>query len=222
MTNLVRLKHYHKKVHGLDHELLDGAKTYTEDELQGMMGDKDQLLMALRFALRMLVGRYLGNWPETRRFEDEMVSEGFLALSQLMSEISFDFLAGRDILKVAGQHMTDAIEVYLNANQSLSAPSMSTQRRALDAGEDVLYRHAEADIYCLPDSHPETPSGEALRDVLDAFCKLEPVDRLDVALMDQKNWGRANVDLAAELGTIPEMIRRRKSILYRKYLELTE
>lgn len=227
MPRLIRLKHYHTTTQKVQHPSLDDAKVYSEEELQVVLQnvlngcvEHQELTLALRSALRNMIGRYKANWPCTIPFLDDMISEGFLALSRLSSEISLDFLAGRGILKVASQRMQDQIETYLNSNQAVAAAGMTKQKQTISEGFDPLYCTSSTEK--IPETaHPTDEGDEWKRDIMDTINSMEVSDDIGVAILARENWGRSYQDLADDLGVGVSTIYRRKSQLYSKFLELT-
>jgi len=227
MPSLVRLKHYHTNIHKVSHPLLDVARSHSEEDLQEILKgildgsvERDVLTMALRSALGNMLGRYKANWPQTIPFMDDMVSEGFLALSRFSSEISLDFLAGRAILKVASQRMQDQIETYLNFNQAMAAASISKQQQVIKEGLNPLYCVSEAEA--VPEElHPADEGDEWKRDILEVVNTMDGVDDIGRAILARENWGLNFQDLADALGVGVGTIHRRKVQLYSEFLELT-
>jgi hypothetical protein len=227
MPRLIRLKHYHTATQKVQHPLLGNTEAYSEDELQVILQnvlngcvEHQELTLALRSALRNMIGRYRANWPNTRPFLDDMVSEGLLALSRLSSEISLDFLAGRGILKVASQRMQDQIETYLNSNQTVAAAGMTKQKQTVSEGLDPLYCTSSTEK--IPDTeHPTDEGDEWKRDILDTINSMEVSDDTGVAILARENWGRSYQELADDLDVGVGTIHRRKAQLYSKFLELT-
>jgi hypothetical protein len=167
-----------------------------------------------------MIGRYMANWPQTIPFLDDIISEGFLALSRLSSEISFDLLAGRGILKVASQRMQDQIETFLNSNQSIAAAGMTKQKKAVSEGTEPFYHKGVLEE--IPETaHPTDEGDEWKRDILEVLNSIEPIDEVDVALLSRENWGRGYQELADDLGVGIGTIHRRKTKLYNRFLELT-
>lgn len=227
MAKLITLKKQHKKSNRFDHPLLNDAIPYSEDELDFLTEaviegsiNPSALTVSLRSCLRHIVGRYIANWPSTKRFKDEMVSEGFVALSELSSKISFDLLNGRSILKVASQRIINRIEKFLNSNQALTAASMRKQCYNISEGKQPIYcENVELDD--LPESgHPIDDGDEWKRDALDCISKIECKDWLDEAILDRSNWGKKYQQLADELGVGVGTIHRRKARLYERFIRL--
>ncbi len=227
MPSLIRLKHYHTTTQKVQHPLLDGAKAYSEDELQVVLQnvlnghtEHQELTLALRSALRHMISRYRANWPCTRELLDDMVSEGLLALSRLSSAISLDFLAGRDILKVASQRMQDQIETYLNSNKAVAAAGMTKQKQTISDGLDPLYCTSSNELFSET-LHPTDEGDEWKRDIMDTINIMEVSDDIGVAILARENWGRSYQELADDLDVGVGTIHRRKAQLYSKFLKLT-
>jgi len=218
---VIRLKYYHTKLAFIEHPLLDGAVSLTEDELVEYIRTGGSPVKGLRSCLRHMVGRYVANWPQTTRFLDDMVSEGFVAISRLSNEILLDFPPGYVILKVASQRIQDRVEEFLNPSQTCLSPSLSTQKRLLWGG--VSNDHPISSITELPESsHPPKDGDEAIRDILEAFAQLTPRDEIDAAILRRENWGRPQRELASELGVSRKTISWRKLKLFKQYQELTK
>lgn len=226
MSYYIHLKHYHTAMVEFVHPLLDGVKKSSEEELNDLAkgvldgANPDTLILALRPCVKQLVSRYLANWRVTSPFTDDMVSEGLTAISRLCQEIPLDLFVERGILKIATSRAQKDIEVALNKLQGMSAPPARTQQRRISQKKAPTYLLAETSDY-EESCQPLVDSDEVLRDVLDALCKIVPEDEIDVALLDDSNWGRGHAELAEELGVAVSTIHRRKARLYEKYLELT-
>ena len=226
MAKLIRLKKYHNKSNKFNHHLLNDAVSYSEEELDLIaeaviecLIPPSVLISSLRSCLRYIVGKYIANWPSTKRFQDEMVSEGFVALSEVVNNISVDFLKDRSILKVANQYITDRIEVFLNRNLAVTSASMWKQNKNISEGKSPIYCE-NVDLDCLPEtSHPIDKGDEWKRDILDCLNKICK-DNLDKALLDRRNWGKKYQQLADELGVGVGTIHRRKARLYKRFIKL--
>lgn len=233
--NYIHLKHYHTDVKRFEHPLLDGAERYTAKQLDEMAqrvidgGSPEELILALRKCLSLLVGRYLANWPESEPYVDEMVSEGFVEITRLCQKIPLDIFNRHGILVIATSRAQRAIEDMLNRSRPLSSPSRYTQMELIRKGEDPIYlqsarqlEEVEAEDDYVEDIHPADEGDEFVRDILDAFSQIQPLDDIDVAIMDPANWGRELKEVAEEIGTTKWTVMRRKQRLYQRYLELTE
>jgi hypothetical protein len=234
----IHLKSYHIKCVRFSHPLLDSCDEFTEDELNKLAehvlagGDPDELILALRARLSIIVGRYLGNWPMCRPFVDDMVSEGLASITKLCHAIPEDVFAEQSIPYIAQSWCTRDIERMLNAMRSLSAPAASTQFTRIKDKKDPVYLMSASQLVSdeeaeemedyTEDQQPRTASDVSVRDIFDAVCKIVPSDEFDAYLLDEESWGRQNVELAAEVGVTASAVRYRREKLYKKFLELTE
>jgi len=225
MANIISLTSFHTKQASFNHPLLDGAPTYTEQEVAslaavvlGEPGFRDALVLALRSCLRNIVGRFLFYWPDTIEHKDDMVSVGFETLIKFANNPCTD-----DVLKSASRAIQDAIKLYLNDYRALVSASLRQQWYLATRGESPVYMEGfSGEEESIPeDSHPPDAGDETLRDVLDALAQIIPKDEIDIYLMDELNWGKGYQQLADELGIGVATVHRRKMGLYEKYIELT-
>lgn len=223
--NYIHLKHYHRKRAKVKHPVFIGCKKVEEEELNRMAeeviagGSSDDLVLALRWYVGALVGRYIWNFPQTKKYKDDMVSEALEQIVNLCVKIPEKLFREKGILKLANSRAQRAIEDSLNSMLSLSAPSRWKQWEIMNKGETPIFLTSSTSEY-FEDIHPEDGGDELKRDILDAFIKIEPEDEIDEALMDEHNWGRNATELAEELGVDDNTIYRRRERLYKKYLEL--
>jgi len=225
--SLINLRHFHTNVRTFKHPLLDHCKPYRDSELDllcavviGCPDEGERLVLALRSCLRHMIRRYLANFPQTEAYLDDMVSEGFLAICDLVENLSVDLLNGRTILYVASQRIQSSIELMLNKVQSLSAPSRMTQFRRVKEDKDPIYLSQTS----LDDVDVDVDDQRMMfniRDVYEGLEKIEARDWLDAMLLCPENWGRTEADLADEFGIGKTTIHRRKKELYDEFLKLT-
>jgi len=224
--NYIHLKHYHTNTARFDHELLDGAISFSEEDLNEkavcvIAGEKpDDLICSLRGCVSLLVGRYLGNFGGLEPYIDDMVAEGLLAITALCAAIPDEKFRERGILKLATSRAQWSIEKMLNKNRSVMAPSHTIQLQRIRDDKEPVYKTTETNEYS-EQTMPEDVGDEAVRDILDAFSKIQPEDEIDIALMDPANWGRGYQELADDLGIGVATVHRRKQRLYQQYLDLT-
>jgi hypothetical protein len=211
---MIRLQPFQTKARAFSHPLLGGHQPKTEEELQELRDDPDALVLGLFSSLRHLVGRFLQYYPQTAQFLDDMVSEGVAVLIKLSKD------PPKDILHTANRRMEDVIESYLSVNIVASAPSLWKQKELSKEGADP---RIATSIGKMPEKwHPHDDGDYDVRDVLDAVSHIEPKDAVDDELLDKINWGKSNVEMAAELGVSEATIRARRQELYNQYLSLTE
>jgi len=224
--NYIHLKHYHNKVSRFKHPLLDGCKSVSEEDLDKLAqevlagGPPDRLVLALRRALSLLVGRYLASWPDVEPYTDDIVSEGLIQIVRLCRDIPVDLFSERGILKIASSRAQLGIEMALNKLRCVASASHTQQWRRIENDEDPIYLVPETNHY-KETIHPKDLGDEGMRDVIDAFCQLLPRDEIDDILLSEFNWGRSRRELSEDYGIPEETIRRRRQQLYEQYLELT-
>lgn len=224
--NYIHLKHYHTKTKRFKNPLTDAAPPFDfetlNDEAALVIDGKDpeELILMLGRIVGLLVSRYLGNFPQTKKLEEEMVGEGYLAICELCANIPAELFEERGIQKIAESRAQNAIETMLNDMIAMSAASARQQRYLIEKDEDPIYLQVEIDKEHESKYKPDE-GDEWKRDVLDAVDRIEPLDDIDRALLDQLNWGRKYQELADELGVGVGTLHRRKNRLYEMYLELT-
>jgi len=147
--NIIRLSAGQKRRLKVDHPLLDGAKKVSDDDVLDAMtrfveGDdsaRDELIMGQMIVVKNIVGRYLANWTETLRFEEDMVSEAMVAVIEtvdaLRSDETEDNFHGRVRMNIRTR-----IEVMLNDSRSMFAPHRKTNFQRLSDGKELEYNYA--------------------------------------------------------------------------------
>jgi len=224
--NYIHLKHYHTKTSRFKHPLTGNTKPLDIEALNReatlvLYGkDPEELTLMLVRCVGLLVSRYLGNFPQTRKLVDEMVSEGMTAIADLLNRIPVDLFHERGILKIAESRAQNAIETMLNDMMALSSASARQQRYLMEADERPIYLQSESDDY-NENPHSQDSGDEWKRDLLDALDMLQPQDDVEAAILNPLNWGRNNKEFACELGVCENTICRRKASLLERYEELT-
>jgi hypothetical protein len=226
MAKLIRFMAGHRKAKQFNHPLLDGVKRFTSEELDVLASEVIQdsskaetLILALRSCLRYNIGRYIANFPACRPYIDDMVSEGFLALSLLVDRISFDLLDGRAIIKVASKHIQYRINKYLNRALAPVAASLNTQKLRITAGEEPFYGLAVTNSY--NGVEPAAPDFLGSSDTIEALNKLVAQDSIDAHILCPTYWGWSGQQLGELLGVDRREISRRRRRLLKEYRELT-
>lgn len=189
-TGIIHLTARQKNRLPFAHPLLDNRDAeLTADEMEPLVarhltGDRsatEALILGNLVLVKWLVGRYLFHWPESRRFEDDICSEGIMAVTAGIQEIDGPVGAGtiRAILVVK---IKSAIEEYLNDFRSPVHASLSTNYRRVRQGRDPEYQYTETltGNYELHERahldvgvYDDTP---AYIDVLDSLEHLRAVD----------------------------------------------
>jgi hypothetical protein len=230
----IHLKHYHTKVQNFDHPLLDDViKSYDSDKLDDLAwqvvkgDDPEELVLALRSCLKLLVGRFLGNWPESAPYVDDMVSEGFTEIVRLCNNIPEDLLIEKSMFKIVVYRAQQGIERMLNKIRSLATASHTTQWKRIAQGNEPIYIQGVSDsLLSTPEDdmahHPIEFGDENIRDVLEGIGMLKPNDEIDEKILNPPCWGVSDAELAAETGISRQAIQKRKLRLYNQFLKITE
>lgn len=143
--NIIRLTDGQKRQMKVDHPLLDGATPLTDEQIAAAykVGDRDAIITGFFFAIKVIVGRFLANWPETRRFTDDMVSEGLLVITESAdAALKVDPLPS-NFQGVVWTQVRRAIEDMLNDNRSVFAAPNRTQWSLQERGETPIYNYAK-------------------------------------------------------------------------------
>ena len=232
--NYIHLKHYHTKVQNFDHPLLDDVtKSYDRGKLDDLAWrvvegeDPEELVLALRSCLKLLVGRFLGNWPESASYVEDMVSEGFSEIVRLCSDIPEDLLAMKSIFRITDNRVQYGIEKMLNSSRSLASASPRTQLKRIKRGRDPICVQGVSDsLLSTPEDdaayHPVEFGDENIRDLLEGIDLLKPSDEIDEKILDPLYWDMSDAELAALVNLSPQAIRKRKLRLYKQFLKITE
>jgi hypothetical protein len=204
-----------------EHPLFKGCTAYTEDEIEYIStdGTDEQLILALRSCLRYNVARICGKWESTIPFMDDMINEGMLAIVEWVPK-RHDSESEHSVMKRATSAIVNAIEEYINANQSLAAPCAREQKRRIARGEEPTYVRATLNDYTMADREERDPDTYK-RDVMEALEAMTPKDEIDVAILRQTNWSKSNTQLAEELGVPVRTLSYRRHRLYKEFLEIT-
>lgn len=94
-----------------------------------------ELIFSNLHLVQHTVGRYLANWPETKRWKDDMVSVGVETLIKQIDKIDGAFpdrFRGKTVL-----HIKSQIEMHLNDIRTAVSASLSTNYRRLRDGKPM-------------------------------------------------------------------------------------
>lgn len=143
--NIIRLTDGQKRQMKVEHPLLDGTIPITNSRLAKayVLGDRDTIIKGFFFAIKIIVGRFLANWPETRRFTDDMISEGLLVITEAAdAALKVDPLP-HNFQGIVWTQIRRAIEDMLNKNRSMFAAPNRTQWRLQEKGTEPNYNYAK-------------------------------------------------------------------------------
>jgi hypothetical protein len=142
-----------------------------------------------------------------------------LALVQFAPK-RWDTESTHSIMKRATSAIINAIEIYINDNQSLAAASKAEQKRRIARGEAPAYLSAVMNDYSMCDMEERDPDTYK-RDVMEALEALPVRDEIDEAILRKSSWSKSHTELADDLGLDETTILRRRRRLYNEFLELT-
>lgn len=179
--NVIHLTSKQKTRMPFNHPLLDNAKDLEETEIPALLfrhfkGDSQatqSLVLGNLGLVRAIVGRFLYHWPDSRRFEDDMVSEGFTALIQVLEDLTLR--KQHHLRPMMVMRIKLNIEVMLNDLRSHAAASLRTNFKRLKAGKAPEYIFA-GQLNESTDAPAGSDSGELCVDVLDCLERLQEVD----------------------------------------------
>lgn len=173
--NIIRLTKGQKRQMKFEHPLLDGSSPMTEERLAEDWGNKDDIILGHLYFIKIIVGRFLANWPETRRFTDDMVSEGMLAVTEYVSEAMKNDRPPVNFQAICWTKIRTAIEIMLNNSRSMFSPSIRAQWNLLKDGQSPIYNYANRINEDLgPEDVPYDPD---FVDILDELEHLTSTDR---------------------------------------------
>lgn len=183
---LVRLTPKQKKRRAFQHPLMNNLPKYNPEKdselisaaVNGNEEAKQELFDTHLIIGAWLISRYLGNWPVTVNFTDDMVSEVMLAIweqiNALDREIEGEHLRSKMILLCKKR-----IESFLNNNMYIVNASLSTNQIRIQNGEEI-----EAKMSVDIDSHVNRFTYDnddiSVIDAVDVFEKLYEADSEEI------------------------------------------
>lgn len=96
---------------------------------------KDQVFFSNIHLIEHTVGRYLANWPETRRWKEDMVSVGVVTLLTRIEKVTEDKI--KNFRANTVMHLKSQIEMFINRQITSVSASLSTNYRRLREGKDL-------------------------------------------------------------------------------------
>jgi len=228
-TAMVKLRPHHRAARPIYHEFLAQVPPpLTSDELESIRNTwqtnngaaRQQLILGHLAMLRHTVGRYTYHWPVCRRFVDEMVSAGLLALVRAaarLSKIEWPTLVGIYLLN----NVCAEIEDEVARLRGLCPAAPSTNRRRVNKGAAPVYGEAESNLASqvfLGGAYADL--GFDVVDTLDTLSQLRrEVPQLS-HLLDVDAWGLSDRALADQLGVSRQTVQRNRVRLLTRYFEL--
>lgn len=141
--NIIKLSPGQTRQRKVEHPLLDGSKLMSDEQTDHAInaGDRDALVTGHLFLVKVIVGRFLANWPESQRFEEDMVSEGVLALVTMVDHILALDHKPKNTKGMIYVKIRSMIEIMLNDSKSFFAPSRSKQWTNYRDGDPIDYNY---------------------------------------------------------------------------------
>ena len=192
--------------------------------LEGDIEARNELILAHLPMLSHTVGRYLYNWPLTRRFLDEMVSAGVLGMTKAAADITEEALAEKTVGVIILGYIRKYIEEEVARLRGIVPASVRTNQRRVAAGLEPIFGETVGDLTSqgVEDSHYYMEEGFEIFDVLEAVNQLKgEFSRID-AIFDKKYWGLSDDELAVITGVKRRMVCWYRSELLQRYRELTD
>jgi len=124
--------------------IFDQLKKIDDDENERLVTEfyrkqtpelRQEIFLSNLHLVRHTVGRYICHWPETKRWEDDIVSVGLMALLEKIDGLEKRRLDHFRAWVVP--HIKWRIEEYLNNNRTSVAASLSTNLRRMKQGEPL-------------------------------------------------------------------------------------
>jgi hypothetical protein len=222
----IHLRSYHRKVRKFKHPLLDGAKPVTEERAAELAEaylkdrskiNRDALVLSMLSMLRYIVGRYIANFPQTRAYLDDMVSEGLLTIVKSVDNLNSETLQGRNVIKVVSQRVVKYIEIMLYDSGSIASPDMRTSERHKLQGKETPYLIAESNLTNVEALDSTSQEDQDLIDAEDALSVMAARLQLDADLLKSEYRHLTAEEAGARLGVHHSTILRRRAKLRSLY-----
>ena len=199
MPSLIRLRPEHKKYHIVESPLVRNAVPLSVEQIEEIANiyltdktseNRDKLIMAFASIIRHIVGRYIGTWRSLLSMEDDLITEAFLKVTDVVDKL----VAADDICDTVSNRVIASLAHYINANRATWAPSLRTQHKRLNQGDGILISR--------------------YLDFIDAIERMELIDPIDVEIMRRDSWDLTVAELAERLDCSIATVLRRRSALY--------
>lgn len=216
MPSLIRLRPEHKKYHIVESPLVRNAMPLSVEQIEKIASEylfsrtsenRDKLIMSFASIIRHIVGRYIGTWRSLLSMEDDLITEAFLKVTDVVDNLE----AADDICDTISNRIVASLAHYINANRATWAPSLRTQHKLLNQGDDILISRYLDDedtaTYFTEDEISQV-------DFADAIEQMELTDPIDIEIMKRDSWDLTVAELAEKLGCSVNTVLRRRSALY--------
>lgn len=227
-VNMVRLRSSQTCVYSFKHPLLDDTieqmdpdteRLVLEEFFSGSMDARDRLILNYLPLLRWIIGRYLYHWPVTRRFLDDMVSEGLVAIIAAISNYTPDKLGEMELLKTVANKIQYEIEKFISDNLGLVPAPFRENRKKVQNGRPPVFGLVEGDLDDVKDFVVGDDPNLIEVDVLDVIAVMRNESELKTQLLDRELWSMSNQEIADKLGISIKTVRRQRNALLQEYTE---
>lgn len=144
--NVIHLSKGQRKKVEFDHPVLKLGKKMNEADILAEFNkdspDTDKLIMGHLYCVKNIVSRLLAHWPETQRFQEDMVSEGMAALVEAVADFDPNEDGLEEFAAIMFRKIQQAIEVMLNDNRSTFGASRTTNYKRVNNEEEPEYNYA--------------------------------------------------------------------------------
>ena len=206
----------HKKYHIVESPLVRNAVPLSVEQIEEIANiyltdktseNRDKLIMAFASIIRHIVGRYIGTWRSLLSMEDDLITEAFLKVTDVVDKL----VAADDICDTVSNRVIASLAHYINANRATWAPSLRTQHKRLNQGDGILISRylddEDTTRYVTEDEISQV-------DFIDAIERMELIDPIDVEIMRRDSWDLTVAELAERLDCSIATVLRRRSALY--------
>lgn len=183
---LVRLTPKQQKKRAFQHPMLDNLRQYNPENdadliarsVEGDQSAKQELFETHLIIVAWLVSRYLGNWPTTAQFLDDMVSEATMAIWEQIETLD-KIIEGEHLRSKMILLCRKRIEQFLNNNMYIVNASLTTNQRRLRDGKN-MEAHMAVDVGKHENSLTYVNDDEEVIDAIDVFEKLYETDSEEI------------------------------------------
>lgn len=172
-----------------DKEAMKLLETYLDTSLDDTVRDeaRQNLIMGHVYTVNWLIGRYVCNWPESKKFLDDIYSEGLLAAAEVITQM--DTIDPHQLKAKIIVLAKFYIERMLNQMRYPINACLMTQFRRIKDGKPVEY----IDAITLTDKQNvhTTDDSYMVVDLLDALERIKECDTeefVDLVLLAMENY----------------------------------
>jgi DNA-directed RNA polymerase specialized sigma subunit len=135
--------------------------------------DRDAIILGTMWIVKDLVQRFRAHWPETKRFTDELVSEGVTSLTEFIDGLE----SSDDFFERVSQFIHSRMRDFINDNRCAFSASARTNRRRQADDKPLEYHYA---VSIQEQAIGRLDSSLQYVDIMDAVEQLADCDREDM------------------------------------------